>query len=356
MRAPLYTDPRRLEWQDVAEPKLAGGGEAIVVPTVPSRSVCVIGAQGALGRAVVAQCLSAGLQVHRAGRRPDAREGYRQLDLDRPETIAPAVSDVDLIISTVPHPGLTAERFVLERGGVLVNCSHAPARAVAALAAQVSDPQGAVLLNAGLVPGVANLLAAELLEEHEQAGCLEVAFTVLGGATAGKAGGEFAHRGLTARRHHRVIKRPLPEPFGELACIEFAEGEDGGFGGVAGSRRIERYLGFGDRPLSLSLRAINALHLMQTLPKAAFVVERGRRSEASSEPTAIWVAARRGSQRLGASVMQCDGDYRTTAAAARIFGERLIERKRAGCFNPEDLFSLRDLLAPLQEVGVRIAS
>lgn len=315
----------------------------------------MIGAQGALGRAVVEQCWAAGWRVHPAGRRPDAREGYRQLDLDRPETIASAVGDMDLLISTVAHPALAAERLVLEQGGVLVNCSHAPARAAAALAAQVSDPQGAVLLNAGLVPGVANLLAAELLEEHEQADCLEVAFTVLGGATAGRAGGEFAHRGLTARRHHRVIRRPFPKPFGELACMEFAEGEDGGFGGVADMRRIERYLGFGERPLSLALRAINALRLMRLLPRAAFAVERGQRSQVSSEPTAIWVAARRGSQRLGASIIECDGDYRTTAAAARIFGERLIERKRAGCFNPEDLFGLRELLTPLQEVGVRIA-
>ena len=76
-----------------------------------------------------------------------------------------------------------------------VNCSHAPS------ASRVSDDrrdnraQGTVLLNAGLVPGLANLAAAELFAEHPEADCLEVAFTVLSEGTAGREGGEFAHRG-----------------------------------------------------------------------------------------------------------------------------------------------------------------
>jgi NAD(P)-dependent dehydrogenase (short-subunit alcohol dehydrogenase family) len=136
--------------------------------TAPNRRVCVIGAQGALGNAVVEQFRSAGWQVHPAGRRPEERNGFRQLDLDRPETIAPAIRNVDLV-------------------------------------------------------------------------------------------------------------------------------------------------------------------------------------------TAIWIGARRGTERLGASIIECDGDYRTTAAAARIFGERAIDVNRSGCFNPEDLFNSSDLLTPLQEVGMRVA-
>ena len=93
--------------------------------------------------------------------------------------MAPALRDADLVVSTVPHPGWAAERAVLGQGGVLVNCSHAPGRAAAAIAAEVKEPRGTVLLNAGLVPGVTNLVAAELLAEHPQADCLEVAFTVL---------------------------------------------------------------------------------------------------------------------------------------------------------------------------------
>lgn len=322
----------------------------------PAGDVCVIGAQGVLGATAVGQFEALGWKVHPAGRRPERREGFRRLDLDRPETVATALQGVDLVVSTVPDSGLTAERVVLLHGGVLVNCSHAPGRASAAIAAEAGEPKGTVLLNAGLVPGVANLVADDLLKRHPQADCLEIAFTVLSAATAGRAGGEFVHRGLISRRNHRVVELPMPRPFGRLSFIEVAEGEDGGFGGVAGQRRVETYLGFGDWPSRLTLRAINALRLNSLLPPAMFRRDRHRTAEASSEPTVVWVGARRGSERLGASVLECKGDYRTTAAAARTFGEALLDGRgrRPGCFNPEDLFSLSDLLPALEDIGLRV--
>jgi len=315
----------------------------------------VIGAQGALGNVVAERFAAAGWTVHPAGRRPDRREGFRRLDLDRPETLSAALKDVDLVVSTVAHAGLSAERMVLARGGVLVNCSHAPTRAAVELTREAKEPKGTVLLNAGLVPGIANLVAADLLEERPRADCLEVAFTVFSEGTAGKAGGEFAHEGLTTRSHHRVVELPLPEPFGELACIEVFEGEDGGLGGVAGGRRVETYLGFADRSLNLGLRAANALRLMRLLPRAAFATERGGKSGTSREPTAVWLGARRGAERLGASVIECEGDYRATAAAARLFAQRLLTLNRPGCFNPEDLFALSDLQVAAENGGIRIA-
>jgi hypothetical protein len=321
----------------------------------PGQAVCVIGAQGALGSAVIEQFAGTDWKVHRAGRRPERGDDFRQLDLDSPETVVPALRDVDLVINTVAHPGWAAERAVLEGGGVLVNCSHAPARAAAAMLAEAKGSNGTVLLNAGLVPGVANLMAAELLAANPRADRLEVAFTVLRAGTAGRAGGEFAHRGLTSQSHHRVVRLPMPEPFGELSFIEVAEGEDGGFGGVAGWRTLETYLGFGDRPLDLALRAMNSLRLISVLPGAAFTLGLGSRADASREPTAIWVGARRGDERLGASVLECEGDYRSTAIAARLFGEVLLGRRgRRGCFNPEDLFRLDDLLPALADLGLRV--
>lgn len=313
----------------------------------------MIGGQGALGRAVVAELRATGWTVHAAGRRPRGQGDVRYLDLDRPETLEPALRDVDLTISTVPDRGLIAERWVLEHGGALVNCSHAPGSAAAAVG-EDTKPAGSVLLNAGLVPGLANLVAAELLQQHPDADCLEVAFTVLKAGTAGRGGGEFVHAGLASRRRHRVIKLPFPS-FGELACIEIHEDDDCGFARVAGSRRIANYLAFADRSADRGLRLVNSLCLMQHLPKAALSVGGARRRELSREPTAIWIGARRGEVPLAASVIECEGDYRTTASAARAFAEALIEEKRPGCFNPEDLFDVGDLLAPLNEMGVRIA-
>ena len=316
--------------------------------------VCVIGAQGTLGNTIVKQFEAAGWTVHPAGRRPDRRKGFRQLDLDRPETVGRALHDVDLVVSTVPDPKLAAERFVLERGGVLVNCSHTHARTAAALAPKAKESGGTVLLNAGLVPGIANLAAAELLAKHPQADRLEVAFTILNEGTAGRGGGEVAHAALASRPSHPVIELPLPEPFGRLPCMKVADQEDFGFGGVAGSRQVDIYLGFADRPIRLALRAISALRLMQVVPRAAFTVKRGRQDEASKEPTVVWLGAGLGGERLGASIIQCEGDYRTTAASARAFGERLLVDNPRGCFNPEDLFSLGEMTAPLKGIGLRV--
>lgn len=322
------------------------------------KDVCVIGAQGTLGSTVAGQFESAGWRVHPAGRRADPRERFRPLDLDRPDTVSAAIKDVDLVASAVPYLGLTAERIVLEQGGFLVNCSDLPAQAAANVATTAREPKGTVLINAGLAPGVGNLVAEDLLAEHPDADCVEVAVTVYLGETAGKAAGEFAHRALTARRRHRVIKLPMPQPFGELEFIEAAEDEDVGMGAVAEHRRNEFYLGFADSPINLAIRAVNRMRLMAVLPKVAFLIGRGGAvEEASRHPCAIWIGVRRGDKRLGASILECEGDYWTTAAIARVFGEALLERPaRLGCFNPEDLFRLGDLLPALSEVGLRVTA
>jgi hypothetical protein len=212
-----------------------------------------------------------------------------------------------------------------------------------------------VLLNGGLVPGVANLIAADLLDRHPEADTLEVAFTVLREGTAGRGGGEFVHSGLAARSRHRTIELPMPAPFGELRCIEIHESEDCGFAGVAGGRRVRNYLGFGDRPAAWALQTANALGLMRLLPRVAFTAGNGGTGPPSQEPTAIWIGVRRGRKLLEASTAACKGDYRMTGFAARLFGEALVANPRPGCFNPEDLFDLGDFVSPLNEMGVRIA-
>jgi len=320
------------------------------------RRACVVGGQGALGRVAVDALRSAGWSVHPAGRRPDARDDYRLIDLHQPGTLGLALEDVDLVLSTVPDPGFVAERWVLEHGGLLVNCSHAPGAAAADLTAEIGDGcKGTVLLNGGLVPGVANLIAADLLRRHPAADTLEVAFTVLREGTAGRGGGQFVHSGLTARSRHQMIELPMPAPFGELWCIEIHESEDCGFAAVAEGRRVRNYLGFGDRPVSWALQTANALGLMRLLPSVAFTAGSGGSGSPSQEPTAIWIGVREEQKLLGASTAECKGDYRVTALAARLFGEALLANPRPGCFNPEDLFDLGDLVSPLNEMGVRIA-
>jgi hypothetical protein len=317
---------------------------------------CVIGGQGALGRAAVDALRSAGWSVHPAGRRPDRGDDFRLIDLQQPNDIGPALEDVDLVLSTVPDPGFVAERWVLEHGGMLVNCSHAPGAAAADLTSAIAGRcKGTVLLNGGLIPGVANLMAADLLDRHPEADTLEVAFTVLREGTAGKGGAGFVHSGLVARSRHQMTELTMPAPFGRLRCIEIHESEDCGFAGVADGRRVRNYLGFADRPAAWALQGANALGLMQLLPKVAFTAGSDRTGPPSREPTAIWVGARKGKKLLGASTAECKGDYRTTGQAARLFGEGLAANPRPGCFNPEDLFDLGGLASPLNQMGVQLA-
>lgn len=89
--------------------------------------VLVIGAQGVLGRILTQEFETAGWAVVRAGRRPDPGAGFRHVDLDEPETVAAAIGAANVVINTVPDPGLTAERMVLDRGGLVINVSAMPA-------------------------------------------------------------------------------------------------------------------------------------------------------------------------------------------------------------------------------------
>jgi hypothetical protein len=60
-------------------------------------------------------------------------DAFRPVDLDRPQTVAEAAGSADLVVNTVPDSGMSAERVVLERGGLLLNVAAPPLAAVLAL-------------------------------------------------------------------------------------------------------------------------------------------------------------------------------------------------------------------------------
>jgi NAD(P)-dependent dehydrogenase (short-subunit alcohol dehydrogenase family) len=202
--------------------------------------VLVLGGQGALGTALAGAFSAAGWTSVRAGRRPDSGADFRLVDLDRPATLARALDDVDLVVSTVPDERLTAERLVLARGGVLINVSALAADAVARLRRLPSPgrPRGTVLMNAGIAPGLTNLLAADLLADHPEADEVELVFTVPARSVVVPSGSRFAHRALTREAAHDTTVVPLPEPFGRRRCVGFAEADNGWLGAVAGGRAL----------------------------------------------------------------------------------------------------------------------
>src|ERR1700759_1018474 len=175
--------------------------------------VLVIGAQGVMGTLTAGAFATAGWTVPAGVRRP--RAGEVAVDLDRPESIAAAITEDELVVNAVPHPDLLAERHVLEHGGRLINVSALPASAGRSLRAGPGSAPGPGLMNAGLAPGVTTIVAADLLRRNPDAGELEIVFTLSVTAPRGPASAEFINRGLTNVARHNTAVVPLPPPFGE---------------------------------------------------------------------------------------------------------------------------------------------
>jgi hypothetical protein len=321
--------------------------------------VLVLGAQGVLGSVLARTFADEGWEVLRAGRRPEP--GVHLIDLDRPETLRDALEDVDLVANPVPDERLVAEEVVLERGPALVNMSAVPAAHGWALKRETASGTGLVLIHAGLVPGVASLVAADLLRRHPEADELELAFTLSASGTSGKGGAGLIHRYLTGARHHGTFRAELGPPLGPRTCLEIGP-EDRGWlsDDLLAGRAVRLGVYFRERALQGLFLTLNALRMIAGTPRLTFVAGRGRvPPEASREPIAEWVAVRRGGERLAARVVHGRGDYRMTAASTVVFGEGLLElrgaeSRRTGVFAPEELFTLEQLRPALERRGFEI--
>ena len=322
----------------------------------------VIGAQGVLGGLLAQAFEAAGWAVVRGGRRPGPSAGFRHVDLDEPETVAAATGEADVVINAVLDRGLTAERMVLDRGGTLLNVSAMPAQAGRRLRQEARTARGTVVMNAGIAPGVTNLIAASLLAAHPEADEVELAFTVSTRSTSGRAGGDFGHRNLTTAGRHRTKVIPLPQPFGPRRCLGFAEPDGGWLGSVAGDRVVSPYVCITEKATHRALLAVNTAGLMSRLPRAAFgSPPRADGGDASDEPVAHWVAVLKQGERIAAQTLQCRGDYRCAAASAVAFARALTACGAAsalprGVFDPEDLLSLDGLAPALREYGIAAVS
>src|SRR5437764_12105450 len=97
-------------------------------PPVPTRErrVLVLGAEGSRGKELVSAFWDAGWAV-----RGDCRDeaGSSHIELVRPRAATAAIDGADLLVSAVAERALSAERLVLERGGLLINVAATPAAA-----------------------------------------------------------------------------------------------------------------------------------------------------------------------------------------------------------------------------------
>ena len=322
--------------------------------------VLVIGARGALGALVADAFRRHGWAVRQSSRDPIPPPDFHYVDLTDPATLAPALDGVDLVITTVPDPTLAAERHVLKRGGVLLNLSAGSATALRSLRREAGQAKGTVVMNAGIAPGVTNLLAARLLEENPGADEAELVFTVTTKGTGGAASADFAHRGFTARGHHRVKQVTLPEPFGSRRVLGFAEPDGGWLGPMADGLTVSPYICLAERSLGAMMRALNAVRLISKLPRAA--AGSGRRTaveEASREPVAHSVAVLREGLYLDYGLVVGQGDFRMAASSSIVFAEALLGRDgcvaaQPGAWYPEEVLSLNRVEASLRRAGIDV--
>jgi hypothetical protein len=317
-------------------------------------SVLVIGSTGALGSIVAATFEEAGWSVLRGARRTPEHVMARLVDLDRPQTIEATLPDADLVVNPVADTGFAAERVVLRRGGRLINISALPNSPGRRLRAVPGQPKGTAILNAGRIPGLTNLLAAELLACHPKADAVEIATTLSASGTSGPQAGAFLHEHLAAERRHRTATIEFPAPFGRRRCLQFAEQENGWLGEVAAGRKVSSFACLAERPLQGGLLVLNGIGLMNALPSAAF--ERGRKVRTPSrEPVAMWVGVRSEGELLGTAWARCDGDYRSTAAITLALAEALRERDASppsGCVDVDEVFAIADLAPRLRAAGI----
>jgi hypothetical protein len=292
--------------------------------------------------------------VRSGARRP--RPGEVEIDVGRPDSIAAAVDEHELVVNTVPHSDLLVERYVLERGGALINVSDLPAAAGRSLRAVAGGARGTVVMNAGLAPGVTTIVAADLLGRHPAARELEIVFTMSLAVPRGPASADFIHRGLTGMARHRTALVPLPTPFGERRCLGFGEGDAGWLGGIAEGRSVRQYVCIAEPALHERLLQLNSTGAMADLPRS-LIGSRRRRADASAsnEPVVHWIAAVRAGRRLGVQTVECLGGFVGAARSTVVFADALrTQPSPNGCFDPEEIWTLPGVEAKLRGAGIAV--
>lgn len=325
--------------------------------------VLVIGAQGTLGRMCVGALRDAGFEVIRAGRRPEDAPDFRFVDLDDPRSIATACSGVDLVVTTLRHPGHAAERLVVGEGGVLLSVASLRLSDRAELKREQVPAQGLVVLHAGLLPGVGSLLLKQMLAEHPKADGLEIAACFSMVQSSGAAGTvDFAYPALTSARRHPTRVIEFPSPIGRRRCMEVGGPEIGFFGELAEGRSGRVYFTVLQRAAQAEFLALNTVGLLARLPIRLFQLGRSwtaRRT--TTEPKRDVLAVTSGGGRLAAASIKGAGDYLMTAAATAVFAQALLDRRAAdpalsGVVGAEELFDLAELRGGFERSGIEIVS
>ncbi len=321
-------------------------------------TVLVVGAQGCLGTIVVNELSQRGWKVLRGGRRPDSSDDFRLIDLDEPSTWNPALVDVDIVLSTVPHPELPLERHILETGGLLLNPATIPRSALQKLTTSAGSARGTVIPHAGLTPGLGNLLAAELLSSHPQASEMAIGMTFSRGAT-GEEGIRwlFSHFAESERSKRRMV--PLPPPMNDRICGTKNLANEGW---LANERwpPVQRFeFCMAEKHYDLLFRGLASMHLLPLFARIYLAIFGKRRPVATDEQIFHWASVREPSGLEQGLLISARGDYRSTAIASAIFAELLWPRAASSELAPglvriQDVLELNDVKDTFEERGISV--
>ena len=322
-------------------------------------TVLVVGAQGCLGTILVDELSQRGWNVLRGGRHPDSSDDFRLIDLDEPSTWNLALVDVDIVISTVPHPELPLERHILESGGLLLSPATIPRSSLQKLTTSAGSARGTVIPHAGLTPGLGTLLAAELLNSHPHAAEIAIGITFSGLGTAGGEGAKwtFGHFAEGARSKRRMVR--LPPPMNNRSCGTKNLANEGW---LADDRwppvqRLEFCMA--EKPVDLMLRGLARLHFLPLYARLHVLAFGKRRPVATDEQIFHWASVREPSGLEEGLLISARGDYRSTAIASVIFAEFLWPRAARSELAPglvriQDVLKLNDVKDTFEERGISI--
>lgn len=331
-----------------------------------SRTVLVLGATGALGRLTASTFAEAGWIVLHGSRRPIGGVEHRLVDLDRPETLR-SFGEVDLVINTIPDRDMRAETATVNEGGTLLNIAAGPLVDGLLARARCPDaPNGMVVMNGGLVPGITSVVAMNLLEEHPTADELEMVWTLTAQGYSGMGGRMWAYSYFVNRRRHPTFVVSLPEPYGRRRVLQIADDERGWLIGAPPQLKVRTGVCLLERDTDAGFRVTNALGLMSFVPKWLFAnpPRRLTRGAVPGQGTApegsciYWVAAYRKGERLAARTIEGEDDYLVTVQGTISIGEAVVEKTRNdhqnGVYSVEELVTLADVAPSLSAQGVRI--
>jgi len=322
--------------------------------------IAVIGAGGVLGGFLARSLREQGHSVLRVVRRPDGDTQTRSIDLRDREQLLELASACDIVVSTVREPDLTPERTVLAGGGTLMSLASLTLKDRRELVAYAEDnKQGAVVVHAGMNPGVSSVILKELLRREPQADAAEIVLTLSAKGSGGRHGMVTAGIPMMkSRRRHATGIVELPAPFGRRRCIAVGNGSEGFFGEVGSGIERRLYWCFYEDATQRMLLALNRLGAMRVLPDRLLVAGHRKVPQAlSQEPKRDLVAVTLGGRTLRAVSLKGDGDYAMTVTASVAMVELLLDAGRTGalargCWGAEEVFGYEPLLAALNARGI----